>query len=173
MTYHLDYFLGGYYIVYVGRAVLVPEFVTHGLEFFGGTGHYGDGYNPLSAIAEVFLYYGTEHLHWRAAGGNIFQYLRVTGFRKAYPGRAAGGVEGQLAACLEALKEFTALFKHRKVGAGGGVEHLVKAHAAQGGYKLAHGKVAVFFVKGLAYTCAYGRGDLSDYARITIRKVFP
>ena len=97
----------------------------------------------------------------------------MTGFRKAYPGRAAGGVEGQLAACLEALKEFTALFKHRKVGTGGGIEHLVKAHAAQGGYKLAHGKVAVFFVKGLAYTCAYGRGDLSDYARITIRKVFP
>ena len=61
----------------------------------------------------------------------------MTGFRKAYPGRAAGGVEGQLAACLEALKEFTALFKHRKVGAGGGIEHLVKAHAAQGGYKLA------------------------------------
>ena len=60
-----------------------------------------------------------------------------------------------------------------QLAGGGGLEHLVKAHAAQGGFKLAHGKVAVFFVKGLAYTCAYGRGDLSDYARITIRKVFP
>ena len=60
-------------------------------------------------------------------------------FAILYPCRAAACDKGQVFARLYALKELVGFFMHGKVGAGGGIVHLVEAEAAQRSGDAAHG----------------------------------
>ena len=74
-----------------------------------------------------------EHLLRRFATGQVGNHVRIIGFAEFYPARAAACDQRQCAAVFHALNKLGGLLHDGEVGRGVGVEHAVKAQAAQRG----------------------------------------
>ena len=129
---------GGDDHIHVGIAAGVLHGGQGALALLGYAGHYGYHEYLVGVYAyllgKVALRNGAEHLLRGFGGGEVIRKLGILGLQKAHPARAAGGKHGPLVLILmgKALYKFTAFFHYGEVGGEVGIEHIVKAHAAEG-----------------------------------------
>ena len=129
---------GGDDHIHVGIAAGVLHGGQGALALLGYAGHYGYHEYLVGVhaylLGKVALRNGAEHLLGGFGGGKVIRKLGILGLQKAHPARAAGGKHGPLVLILmgKALYKFTAFFHYGEVGGEVGIEHIVKAHAAEG-----------------------------------------
>ena len=165
--------------VHVGRAVLAHHARQRALGLFGGARHHGHHKQALGLHAQnlgvISLGDSAKHLLRRLGRGQAVNKLRIARLHKAHPARAAAREHGPAAAVAlalggltQALEQLGALLHNGEVGREIGVEHVLKAHAAQYAGQALNGGLLARNAELLAPSGAHGWRDLHQHDLIGI-----
>ena len=165
--------------VHIGRAVLAHHARQRALGLLGRARHHGHHKQALGLHAQHFgvvgLGDGAEHLLRRLGRGQAVDKLGVTRLHKAYPARAAACEHGPAAAVAlalggltQALEQLGALLHNGEIGREVGVEHVLKAHAAQRTGQALDGGLIARNAKLLAPGATHGRRNLHQHDLVGI-----
>ena len=165
--------------VHIGRAALAHHARQRALGLLGRARHHGHHKQALGLHAQhlgvVGLGDGAEHLLRRLGRGQAVDKLGVTRLHKAYPARAAAREHGPAAAVAlalggltQALEQLGALLHNGEVGREIGVEHVLKANAAQGASQALNGGLLARNAELLAPGATHGRRNLHQYDLVGI-----
>ena len=157
LLYHPRKLLSGQHKVNKPLAVLY-ELGTRGLCLLRRAGHDSD---RVQLIVGVMLPEDSaEHLHRRAAGGDLGHELGVHVFNVLYPAGAAGGEHGKLCAGLELFHELGRFLHDGEVSRQRGIENIICTEHLERGDYFAHNRLRGRKAEFLAYADANGRCDL-------------
>ena len=165
--------------VHIGRAVLAHHARQRALGLLGRARHNGHHEQALGLHAQhlgvVGLGNSAEHLLRRLGRGQAVDKLRIARLHKAHPARAAARKHGPAAAVAlalgggaQALDQFGSLLHNGEVGREIGVEHVLKAHAAQRAGQALNGGLLARYAEFLAPGAAHGRRDLHQHDLVGI-----
>ena len=165
--------------VHVGRTVLAHHARQRALGLLGRTRHHGHHEQALGLHAQhlgvVRLGNSAEHLLRRLGRGQAVDKLRITRLHKANPARAAAREHGPAAAVAlalggltQALEQLGALLHNGEVGREIGVEHVLKAHAAQRASQALDGSLLARNAEFLTPGATHGRRDLHQHDLVGI-----
>ena len=165
--------------VNVGRAVLAHHARQRALGLLGRARHHGHHKQTLGLHAQhlgvIGLGDGAEHLLRRLGRGQAVDKLGVACLHKAHPARAAAREHGPAAAVAlalgglaQALEQLGALLHNGEVGREIGVEHVLKAHAAQRAGQALDGGFLARNAELLAPGATHGRRDLHQHDLVGI-----
>ena len=165
--------------VHIGRAALAHHARQRALGLLGRARHHGHHKQALGLHAQhlgvVGLGDGAEHLLRRLGRGQAVDKLGVTRLHKAYPARAAAREHGPAAAVAlalgglaQALEQLGALFHNGEVGREIGIEHVLKANAAQRASQALNGSLLARYAELLAPGAAHGRRNLHQHDLVGI-----
>ena len=165
--------------IYVGRAALAHHARQRALGLLGRARHHGHHEQALWLHAQrlgvVGLGNSAEHLLRRLGRGQAVDKLGVTCLHKAHPARAAARKHGPAASIAltlgggtQALEQLGALLHNGEVGREIGIEHVLKAHAAQRASQTLDGCLLARNAEFLAPGAANGRRDLHQHDLVGI-----
>ena len=165
--------------VNVGRAVLAHHARQRALGLLSRARHHGHHKQALGLHAQylgvIGLGDGAEHLLRRLGRGQAVDKLGVTCLHKAHPARAAArehrptaAIALALGGLAQALEQLGALLHNGEVGRKIGVEHVLKAHAAQRAGKALNGSFLARNAELLAPGATHGRRDLHQHDLVGI-----
>ena len=157
--------------VHIGRTALAHHARQRALGLLSRTRHHGHHKQALGLQAQhlgvIGLGDGAEHLLRRFGRGQAVNKLRVTRLHKAHPARAAAREHGPaatvalaLGGLAQALEQLGALLHNGEIGREIGVEHVLKAHAAQCAGQAFDGGFLARNAELLAPSASHGRRDL-------------
>ena len=138
---------------------VLDELGTGSLGLLCRAGHYCNGIQLIVGV--VLAEYRAEHLHRRAAGGNLGHEMRVHVLNMLDPAGAAGGEHGKLCAGLELVHKLGGLLHYSKVGSQRGIKNVVRAEHFQRRNYLAHNRLRGRHAELFADTDAHSRRDLN------------
>ena len=165
--------------VNVGRTVLAHHARQRALGLLGRARHNGHHKQALGLHAQhlgvVGLGDGAEHLLRRLGRGQTVDKLGVARLHKAHPARAAAREHGPAAAVAlalggltQALEQLGALLHNGEIGREIGIEHVLKANAAQRASQAFDGSLLARNAKLLAPGATHGRRNLHQYDLVRI-----
>ena len=165
--------------VHIGRAVLTHHARQRALSLFGRARHNGHHEQALGLHTQHFGVVGlgdsAEHLLRRLGRGQAVDKLRIARLHKAHPARAAARIHGPAAAVTlalgggaQALEQLGALLHNGEIGREIGVEHVLKANAAQRASQALNGGLLARYAEFLAPGAAHGRRDLHQHDLVGI-----
>ena len=165
--------------VHIGRAVLAHHARQRALGLLGRARHHGHHKQALGLHAQhlgvIGLGDGAEHLLRRLGRGQAVDKLRIARLYKAYPAWAAAREHGPTAAVAlalggltQALEQLGALLHNGEVGREVGVEHVLKAYAAQCAGQALDGGLLARNAELLAPGTTHGRRNLHQHDLVGI-----
>ena len=160
--------------VHVGRTALAHHARQRTLGLLGRARHHGHHEQALGLHAQhlgvVGLGNSAEHLLRRLGRGQTVDKLRIARLHKAHPARAAARKHGPAATVTlalgdgaQALEQLGALLHNGEVGREIGVEHVLKANAAQRASQALDGSLLARNAELLAPGATHGRRNLHQH----------
>ena len=165
--------------VHIGRTVLAHHARQRALGLLGRARHHGHHEQALGLhvqhLGVVRLGDGAEHLLRRLGRRQAVDKLRIAGLHKAHPTRAAARKHGPAAAITltlsggtQALEQLGALLHNGEVSRKIGIEHVLKANAAQRASQALNGGLLARNAEFLAPGAAHGRRNLHQHDLVGI-----